>query len=107
MVDPEHTMDPREADLLYSKLPLAEARLVVALREKQLQAELSDKLFAKLLGIARQQWQATRTGNARVGLALIAGAYQRWPELKNLVLSFLSSRTDIYPRQGRKSDSDF
>jgi transcriptional regulator with XRE-family HTH domain len=63
--------------------------LVEKLEAKRKELNLSDADFARLLGISRPLWSATRSGNRAVSIALLRGVAQAFPEVDGDVLRYL------------------
>ena len=63
--------------------------LLAKLISRQRQARFTDQCFAGKLGIARSLWTETRNGTRPIGLALLKGAYNLYPELGCDILLFI------------------
>lgn len=63
--------------------------LLDKLVQKQQLAKLSDSQFASQLGILRQLWQLTRTGQRQINFTLLKAIVRTFPEMGEDVIRFL------------------
>lgn len=57
-----------------------------------------DKEMANRIGCVRQLYQMTRTRKAPVGLTILRGAVNAFPELKSDVLFYLTEKDTVTPQ---------
>lgn len=60
--------------------------LLEKLIEKQKAEGLSDLQFAKRLGVSRQLWAMTRSGDTPLGMRVLSGVVREFPSLTDDVL---------------------
>jgi hypothetical protein len=63
--------------------------LVEKLEAKRRELNLADAGFARLLGISRPLWSATRSGKRAASIALLRGVARAFPEMDGDVLRYL------------------
>ncbi|RLC62430.1 MAG: hypothetical protein DRI48_09555 [Chloroflexi bacterium] len=63
--------------------------MIEALIARQRELKLSDGEFARRLGVSRTLWVAVRTRKRAVGMRLLRGTIQAFPDLERDVLAFL------------------
>lgn len=59
----------------------AQARLLENLIARQRDLGLSDRKFARLMGLCRVTWQLTRNGHVPLGATVARGAQRAFPDL--------------------------
>lgn len=64
--------------------------LLDALVNQQRTLQLSDRAFARKLGISKSLWIMTRQGDVPVGISLLAGVVREFGDLRNEVLAVLA-----------------
>lgn len=65
--------------------------LLEKLIRKQQELGMSDRRFAKELGVSRALWQFTKTGQNQIGIKMLSGIRRRFPELMPDILIFLDT----------------
>ena len=63
------------------------SNLITKLRERQQFLSLSDKEFAKFLGIPGGSWRPWNTGHSRPGITLVRAVLRVFPELRDIALA--------------------
>jgi hypothetical protein len=63
--------------------------IVTLLADKQKEAQLNDRQFAKVLGVVRPLWAMTKSGTKPVGLTLLRAIARAYPEFDSQILAFL------------------
>lgn len=63
--------------------------LLEALKQKQVEAGLSDVGFARSLGVSRSLWYFTRRGEMGIGEKVLHGTLWAYPDLNREVLQWL------------------
>jgi len=64
------------------------------LKNRQQELQASNAEFACRLGISRPLWIAVRVGRRAVGMGLLSGVVNAFPDLDDEVLVFLRQRND-------------
>jgi hypothetical protein len=64
--------------------------LVRRLKEEQAKLGLSDRAFARRLGVSSALWATTKSGKAPVGRKLMAATVREFPLLANDIVHHLS-----------------
>ena len=67
--------------------------LITSLAKHQKKLGLNNTEFARLLGISRQLWEMIKRGKRNIGVSLLRGVAQAFPELDGQILDFLRSRS--------------
>lgn len=65
--------------------------LLDSLIEEQRRRSLSDRAFARLLGVSQALWSNTRTGKIPVGVKILSGVAREFPLLAKDILAYLAS----------------
>ncbi|MEA2574257.1 MAG: hypothetical protein QOH93_1555 [Chloroflexia bacterium] len=82
------------------------ATLLEALVNRQRTLQLSDRAFARKLGISKALWVMTRQGDIRVGISVLAGVVREFSELSNEVLGVLAEhRAKPRKKKGNRDNS--
>jgi len=68
--------------------------LIQTLKDRQQKLKANNTEFARRLGISRPLWVAVQAGRRAVGVELLRGVVNVFPDLDDEVLAFLRQRND-------------